>query len=108
MRSVPKRGITVVHYTYYQLAFCQGIPRECFSVDRQGKPQPPYDRLENEDRLCASNPKALGLYREGVREYMARAPRQTATALRHPRRRKLLCVRQLSPPWASRSSHALL
>lgn len=64
-----KRGIDVTHYLYYQLAFCQAVPRECYSVDAQGKPRPPKDRLENEDRLCASNSKALELYREGVRRY---------------------------------------
>ncbi len=69
-----KRGIEVVHYTYCQLAFCDGIPRRCFAVDQRGKPRPPGDRLETEDRLCASNPEALALFRQGVRRYLDEHP----------------------------------
>ena len=75
-----ERGIEVVHYTYCQLAFCDGIPRRCFAVDRQGKPRPPGDRLETEDRLCDSNPEALALFRQGVRRYLDE----------HPDRRRLI------------------
>lgn len=69
-----KRGIDVVHYTYYQFAFCDQIPPQYFSVNAEGKPLPPYTWLENEDRLCASNPEGLKLYRQGVRRYLDEHP----------------------------------
>ena len=79
-RECAKRGIDVVHYTYCQLAFCDGIPPKYFAVDQQGNPRPPYDRLENMDRLCASNAEGLELYRRGVRRYLEQ----------HRNRKKLL------------------
>ena len=80
LHECAKRGIDIVHYTYYQLAFCEGIPRKYFAVDNNGNPRPPYDWLETTDRLCASNPEGLKLYRQGVRRYFRE----------HPDRRKLL------------------
>ena len=77
-----KRGIETVHYTYYQFAFCDGIPRRCFAVDRQGKPRPPGDRLETEDRLCASNPEAKAMFRQGVRRYLDAHPDPTSASAR--------------------------
>jgi beta-1,2-mannobiose phosphorylase / 1,2-beta-oligomannan phosphorylase len=73
-KECSKRGIDVIHYSYCQLAFSRGIPRDCFAVDSQGKPRPPHDHLENEDRLCASNPKALALFRQGVQKYLREYP----------------------------------
>lgn len=73
-RECAKRGIKLVHYTYYNLAFCKGIPKKYFAVDEQGNPQPPFDHLECTDRLCASNPEGLDLYRQGVRRYLREHP----------------------------------
>lgn len=69
-----RRGIDIVHYTYYQFAFCDGIPRKYFAVDAKGNPRPRYDHLETNDRLCASNPEGLALFRQGVRKYLAKYP----------------------------------
>lgn len=69
-----KRGIEILHYTYYQFAFCRNLPPQCHAVDRTGKKKTPFDFLETDDRACACNAEALALYRKGVRDYLARFP----------------------------------
>ncbi len=72
-----KRGIDIIHYTYYQFAFCDSVPREYFAVDANGNPKPQYEHLETNDRLCASNPEGLNLFRQGVRKYIKEHPDRT-------------------------------
>ncbi len=69
-----KRGIDQVHYTYYNLAFCDGIPTEYFARKADGSIKVEGSRLECYDRLCASNPTGLELYRQGVNSYLRQHP----------------------------------
>lgn len=73
-RECAKRGIELVHYTYYNLSFCGAIPRRHFAKARTGEPKPQGDRLLCSDRLCASDPEGLRLYREGVKRFLAEHP----------------------------------
>jgi hypothetical protein len=73
-RETAKRGIEIVHYTYYNLAFCEGIPTKHFAKRKDGAPKPKGTRLECYDRLCASDPEGLALYAEGVERYMKAHP----------------------------------
>ena len=102
-----ERGIEVVHYTYCQLAFCDGIPRRCFAVDRDGKPRPPGDRLETEDRLWPVIPRR---WRRFGREspLPGRASRPPPAHLRHARRAQRLPVRKVQTVGAGGPGHDFL
>lgn len=63
-----ERGIHLVQYLYSCLAFAPDAPRDCFAVDKSGRPH--RGRMECETRLCASHPGARQCFREGARRYL--------------------------------------
>jgi len=69
-----KRGIDIIYYTYYQLDFGHDIPRKYWAVDALGNPRSNHTHLETNDRLCASNPEGLDLYRKGIQDYLRNFP----------------------------------
>ncbi|MBE2204019.1 MAG: hypothetical protein IAE94_06755 [Chthoniobacterales bacterium] len=72
LRETRRRGIDIVHYTYSNLCFMEGLAPEHYARDASGNPK--WTSLQCETRLCASNEEALRKYREGLRSYLERHP----------------------------------
>ena len=75
LRETQKRGIEIVHYTYSNLCFLEGMPARYFAKDEHGEPK--WQSLQCETRLCVSDAAGLGQYRHNVRKYLAGHPDYT-------------------------------
>jgi len=71
-REAAKRGIELVHYTYSNLCFMEGIGPEHFAKDERG--QPMWEHAECETRLCASDPEGLEKYARNITGYIEAHP----------------------------------
>ncbi len=71
-REAAKRGIELVHYTYSNLCFMDGIAPAHFAKGDDGKPR--WARAECETRLCASDAEGLAHYARNVAGYLAAHP----------------------------------
>lgn len=67
-----RRGIELVHYTYSNLCFLDGIAPEHFAKGSDG--QPMWKRAECETRLCVSDTEGLRHYAANVRRYLDAHP----------------------------------
>ena len=71
-REAAKRGIELVHYTYSNLCFMDGIAPEHFAKDSERRAM--WDRAECETRLCVSDAQGLRQYAANVRRYLEEHP----------------------------------
>lgn len=71
-REAAKRGIELVHYTYSNLCFMDGISPEHFAKNESG--QPMWERAECETRLCVNDADGLAKYERNVGRYLDAHP----------------------------------
>lgn len=71
-REAARRGIELVHYTYSNLCFMEGIASAHFAKGDDGKPM--WDRAECETRLCVSDSEGLVNYSRNVAAYLETHP----------------------------------
>ena len=71
-REAALRGIELVHYTYSNLCFMDGIDPEHFARGADG--QPMWERAECETRLCVSDSTGLERYTANIAQYIEAHP----------------------------------
>ncbi|MFH1614265.1 MAG: hypothetical protein ABIG61_04165 [Planctomycetota bacterium] len=68
-RMCAERGIDIKYYVQTSLMFLSEAQSSVFACDKNGNPR--TKQLENETRLCVSNPAALEAFRAGARRFFS-------------------------------------